>query len=253
MKKIIVDAGHGGTDPGAVGHGLQEKDVTLGVALRVASILDDRGYAPVLTRSDDSFVDLNARWRAGKGSDAFIAIHCNAFNQSAHGQEVWWDDHDPTSKEFATCLNKRMVETFPAIYDRGLKEGSASTYTDWYSFRNDAPADVLLELGFIDNASDAQFLTEAYWGTWAACIADAVDQFCGEEWPIPPAKPSSEYDRMIAYEGQVQMLFDGILPYKAQLPVDAQKAIRRVEVEFVHIRGHISAEEKDRLIADERL
>jgi len=80
-----------------------------------------------------------------------------------------------------------------------------------------------------------------------------VDQFCGEEWPIPPAKPSSEYDRMLAYEGQVQMLFDGILPYKTQLPVDAQKAIRRVEVEFVHIRGHISAEEKDRRLADERL
>ena len=258
MKKIIVDAGHGGTDPGAVGHGLQEKDVTLGVALRVASILDDRGYAPVLTRSDDSFVDLNARWRAGKGSDMFIAIHCNGFNQSAHGQEVWWDDHDPTSKEFATCLNKRMVETFPAIYARGLKEGSASTYTDWYSFRNDAPADVLLELGFIDNASDAQFLTEAYWGTWAACIADAVDQFFGEDVaPVAalpaPVAPNSEYDRMIAYEGQVQMLFDGILPYKAQLPVDAQKAIRRVEVEFVHIRGVITAEEKDRLIADEGL
>ena len=257
--KIIVDAGHGGTDPGAVGRGLQEKDVTLGVALRLHELLADRGHAPVLTRSDDTFVDLNARWRAGKGSDMFIAIHCNAFNGEAHGQEVWWDDHDPTSQEFAGVVSKGMAETFPAIYNRGLKEGSASTYTDWYSFRNDAPADVLLELGFIDNASDAQFLTEAYWGTWAACIADAVDEYLyfSEEHPVAaspaPVAPSSEYDRMIAYEGQVQMLFDGILPYKDQLPADAQKAIRRVEVEFVHIRGHISAEEKERLIADEKL
>ena len=256
--KIIVDAGHGGTDPGAVGHGLQEKDVTLGVALRLADLLSDRGYTPVLTRSDDTFVDLNARWKAGKGSDMFISIHCNAFNGEAHGQEVWWDDADASSKKFAGILNQRMVETFPAIYDRGLKEGSASTYTDWYSFRNDAPADVLLELGFIDNVDDKALLKEAYWGSWANCIADAVSQFFGEKvvpvGTIPqPVAPNSEYQRMLAYEGQVQQLFDGILPYKTQLPVDAQKAIRRVEVEFVHIRGHISSAEKAKLFADEGL
>jgi len=255
--KIIVDAGHGGTDPGAVGHGLQEKDVTLGVALRLHELLADRGHASVLTRRDDTFVDLNARWRAGKGSDMFIAIHCNAFNGEAHGQEVWWDDHDPTSQEFAGVVNDCMVEAFPAILNRGLKEGSASTYTDWYSFRNDAPADVLLELGFIDNVSDNALLTEAYWGSWAACIADAVDVFFGEGTPVAatpqPATPSSEYDRMIAYEAQVQMLFDGVLPYRSQLPAEAQRAIRRVEVEFAAVRGHIGTEERDRLIADENL
>ena len=257
--RIIVDAGHGGTDPGAVGHGLQEKDVTLGVALRLAEILADRGFTPVLTRSDDTFVDLNARWRAGKGSDMFISIHCNAFGSGeAHGQEVWWDDHDASSKKFAGILSQHMTATFPAIYDRGLKEGSASTYTDWYSFRNDAPADVLLELGFISNVGDNALLKQAYWGSWANCIADAVSEFFGDDVaPVSaspaPVAPNSEYDRMIAYEGQVQLLFDGVLPYKSQLPEDAQKAIRRVEVEFVHIRGHISAEEKDRLIADEGL
>ncbi|MDF1563525.1 MAG: N-acetylmuramoyl-L-alanine amidase [Deltaproteobacteria bacterium] len=81
VRRVVVDAGHGGKDHGAVGKGgLREKDVTLKVAKQVAQRLEKLGLEVVLTRDDDSFVALERRTAIanGEGADLFISIHANA-------------------------------------------------------------------------------------------------------------------------------------------------------------------------------
>ncbi|HBE72719.1 MAG TPA: hypothetical protein DDW31_01220 [candidate division Zixibacteria bacterium] len=81
IRKVVVDPGHGGKDPGAVGPtGLKEKDVNLEVGLRLKAILEDMGLLVVMTRDDDTFVPLSGRTALAnrEAADIFISIHCNA-------------------------------------------------------------------------------------------------------------------------------------------------------------------------------
>lgn len=93
VDRVAIDAGHGGTDPGALGpSGLREKDVTLAVAHRVAPILSRLGVQVTLTRDDDRFVTLEERTARANafGADLFVSIHCNAAeNKSRRGVETY--------------------------------------------------------------------------------------------------------------------------------------------------------------------
>jgi N-acetylmuramoyl-L-alanine amidase len=93
LKKVVIDAGHGGRDSGAVGlRGLREKDVALSVALRLKRLLESRGVSVSMTRSGDRFLSLMERSRVANrsGADLFLSIHCNAAsNRSAGGVETF--------------------------------------------------------------------------------------------------------------------------------------------------------------------
>src|SRR5919204_3265893 len=81
VRRVVIDAGHGGHDTGALGRkGTREKDVTLAIARRVADLLADRDLEVILTRDEDSFVSLEDRARIANEAkgDLFISIHCNA-------------------------------------------------------------------------------------------------------------------------------------------------------------------------------
>jgi N-acetylmuramoyl-L-alanine amidase len=81
VRRIVVDAGHGGHDPGAIGRrGLREKDVTLDIARKVAKELKADGFEVVLTRSGDRFLQLEERTALANTSrgDLFVSIHANA-------------------------------------------------------------------------------------------------------------------------------------------------------------------------------
>ena len=93
VRKVVIDAGHGGHDSGAVGStGLQEKDVTLAISTKVAEVLEAEGLEVELTRDDDTFVRLEDRAKmanAAKG-DLFISIHCNsAASKKLRGVETY--------------------------------------------------------------------------------------------------------------------------------------------------------------------
>jgi N-acetylmuramoyl-L-alanine amidase len=92
-RRIVIDAGHGGHDSGAVGpSGLLEKDVTLDIALKLAKRLKASGYEVFLTRSDDRYVKLEDRTRFANKvrGDVFISIHCNASpNKKTRGIETY--------------------------------------------------------------------------------------------------------------------------------------------------------------------
>jgi N-acetylmuramoyl-L-alanine amidase len=94
LKKVIIDAGHGGNDPGAVGkNGLREKDVNLDIAKRLSDLLRAEGVHTVLTRSNDKFIPLSMRVNIANrsGADLFISIHSNANRSRAlSGFEVYY-------------------------------------------------------------------------------------------------------------------------------------------------------------------
>lgn len=103
VRRIVVDPGHGGKDPGAVGHsGLQEKDVVLATALMLAKKLkDELGIDAVLTRSTDVFIELQERTAIANqvGADLFVSIHANAaLNRAASGVETYYLNLAKTEK-----------------------------------------------------------------------------------------------------------------------------------------------------------
>lgn len=94
IKKIVIDPGHGGYDPGTTGRsGLREKDVNLDIAKRVASLLKSDGFEVILTRSTDTFIPLNRRAEIANDAKAnlFVSIHSNANRvRSLNGFEVYY-------------------------------------------------------------------------------------------------------------------------------------------------------------------
>ena len=103
IRRIVVDPGHGGKDPGAVGlSGLQEKDVVLSIGQKVAKKLkDELGIDAVMTRSTDVFIELQERTAIANqvGADLFISIHANAaLNRKANGIETYYLNLAKTEK-----------------------------------------------------------------------------------------------------------------------------------------------------------
>src|SRR5690606_15960727 len=81
--KVVVDAGHGGSDPGAIGvNGLREKDANLDISLRLQKELLDRGYEVLMTRTEDVYLSLGQRVNIARQSNAdlFVSIHANSYH-----------------------------------------------------------------------------------------------------------------------------------------------------------------------------
>ncbi|KKB43342.1 N-acetylmuramoyl-L-alanine amidase [Bacillus thermotolerans] len=167
---VILDPGHGGKDPGAVGFGLKEKDVVLDTGLKVNELLKKTPLQVHMTRTGDTFPSLSDRtnFAKSKGGDLFLSIHANAFNGSANGTETFYYSSSATnqyvsdSKLLAEKIQRRMLMAWN-LQDRGVKQTS-KLYVLKY---NDMPA-ALAELGFIDQESDNQKLKSEYWRTAVA-------------------------------------------------------------------------------------
>jgi len=114
---IVIDAGHGGTDPGAVGpNGTKEKDINLAIAYRLKDLLDkDDNFEVILTRKDDVFIPLAERTNIANenNADLFISLHCNAsINRDTNGFEVYFLSEKATDSEAAAtaALENAVIE-----------------------------------------------------------------------------------------------------------------------------------------------
>ncbi len=111
VRRIVIDPGHGGTAPGAIGRsGATEKDLTLDISRRVAGNLRSSNYEVMLTRADDTTVDLEDRadFATDSGADLFVSIHVNSStNRKLSGFETYYLDlaTDPTAAETAAREN----------------------------------------------------------------------------------------------------------------------------------------------------
>jgi N-acetylmuramoyl-L-alanine amidase len=160
-QTIILDPGHGGTDSGAVGNGLKEKDVVLKTGLQVNNLLKKTPFNVKMTRSTDTFIELKNRSAFAKNNDGdiFVSIHANAASASASGTETYYysagNPHVADSKLLAAKIQARMLAAWD-LKDRGVKSDNFSVLRE-----NNMPA-ALAELGFISNAGDASKMKSDY-------------------------------------------------------------------------------------------
>ena len=167
-KIIVLDPGHGGSDPGAIGPtGLQEKQVTLPIAEYLKSILEAKGAKVILTRTTDVDVygphasgvdELQARVNVANGNqaDAFISIHINSFsNPNVGGIATYYFDGSDQSKKLASSVQEQIAEHSGFNGDRGIQPGNL------YVLRHSLMPSILVELGFISNPKEEGHLKEA--------------------------------------------------------------------------------------------
>ena len=167
-KIIVLDPGHGGSDPGAIGPtGLQEKQVTLPIAEYLKSILEAKGAKVILTRTTDVDVygphasgvdELQARVNVANGNqaDAFISIHINSFsNPNVGGIATYYFDGSEQSKKLASSVQEQIAEHSGFNGDRGIQPGNL------YVLRHSLMPSILVELGFISNPKEESHLKES--------------------------------------------------------------------------------------------
>ncbi len=158
-KIIMLDAGHGGSDPGAIGNGLKEKDVTLDVVTRLKTKLENDGATVILTRSGDTYPSLQDRAKQSSNSNAdiFVSVHANkAGTSTANGIEVFYYTSSNTtqksnSSKLATAVQKHLVE------ETGLKNRGVKT-ANWYVIKYNNKPGILAEIGFLSGDQDSLVL-----------------------------------------------------------------------------------------------
>ncbi len=159
-KIIILDPGHGGSDPGAVGaRGLKEKDVNLDIAKRVYRLLKENTGAQVyLTRDTDRFISLAERSSLANrlDGDIFISIHINAAENGRERGIETYAHHNAGREAWALAwyLQEQLVKEL-VLQNRGLKAGN------FHVIRETRMDSVLLEIGFISDAAEEALLAKA--------------------------------------------------------------------------------------------
>ncbi len=157
---VVIDPGHGGRDPGAVGiGGLQEKIAVLDISRQVVSLLAQQGIQASLTRSNDQEIDLEPRvdFAERANADVFVSIHANSISMSRpdiNGLETYYYSGSNGGKQLAQVIHNALLQGTD-MDDRGVK--TANFYVIKYT---PMPA-VLVEVGFVTGREDAARLSSA--------------------------------------------------------------------------------------------
>ncbi|MGO4107544.1 N-acetylmuramoyl-L-alanine amidase [Paenibacillus sp. YAF4_2] len=174
VYNVVIDAGHGGTDPGAQSiNGRWEKEANLSLSLKVKALLDKEKYIkPLLSRPEDKFVTLEGRVTFAKNNkaDLFISLHANSNpTASVTGTETYYTRD--SSKVLATVIHKHLVKA-TGLKDRGVKYGNLHVTRE-----TTMPA-ILLETGFLSNKGDSDILyNDAAQNKMAAEIVAGIKEY----------------------------------------------------------------------------
>lgn len=158
--KICVDAGHGGSDPGAIGlrpFRLEEKDVTLAVAFLLEEELAVRGHEVVMPRRQDRTLASLPRAEFANRFEAglFLSLHANAAaDPRVEGMEVFHLPGSRGGREAAASILNHMLAAFPGHDNRGVREAGFTV------LRETAMPAVLIEMEFLTNPSQLRFLAD---------------------------------------------------------------------------------------------
>jgi len=172
---VVIDAGHGGKDPGATSVlGFYEKDVNLSVARQVARLLEQRGLRVKMTRTSDYFVELEDRAAIAKNlrADLFVSIHSDSFPKSSRrGYTVYIArSASSSSRQAASAISRSMSGT-------GLNSFGVQTAGYHVLTGTRGPA-VLVELGYLSNRSEAALLRSSSFQTrLAQAVADGISDY----------------------------------------------------------------------------
>lgn len=184
-KVIYIDPGHGGVDPGALYKNVYEADINLDISKKVSDILTSRGGVVYLTRDgnyDLSLPGVSARKRSDLSRraniindsmcDIYVSIHLNAESTGIwSGAQVFYDDINPQNKLIAEIMQQRLSKDLKT--DRKYKE-----IKDMYLHKRVKRPGVLVEVGFISNASERYLLMkDSYRQKAALSIANGIEEY----------------------------------------------------------------------------
>lgn len=190
-KAVVIDPGHGGTDPGKVGvSGVKEKDVNLAIAKELEAILVENGYQAAMTRTEDIVLsgegkfskigDLNARCKIINDTYAFnedcvlISIHQNSFTQqSVHGAQCFYYQRSEKSRQLAGVVQKHLNEKINT-----QKEKQPKPNDSYYMLINSKCPGVIIECGFLSNGEEeAKLKNPDYQKEIAGIIKECLDEY----------------------------------------------------------------------------
>lgn len=190
---IVLDAGHGGFDPGKIGvNKALEKDINLSIAYKLKHLLEEKGIKVIMTREDDNglykatdrdkkSVDMRKRVSIINSSDALFAvsIHQNSFSQeSSRGAQVFYHQNSTEGKVIAETIQERMKQS--------LNDGNhrlAKANGSYYMLRNTKCPLVIVECGFLSNWREASLLIDdAYQEKIASAIQLGIMEYIDNVW-----------------------------------------------------------------------
>ncbi|GIN38441.1 N-acetylmuramoyl-L-alanine amidase [Heyndrickxia oleronia] len=161
MFKLFLDPGHGGSDPGAVGNGIREKDITLKIATKIRDFLlnEYSNVSVLMSRTGDTYPTLSDRTNAANswGANYFLSIHINAGGGTGFESFVYPGVGTPTTT-YQSAIHSEIMK-LNQLSDRGKKQSNLHVLRE-----SNMPA-LLTENGFIDNANDAAKMKSDSWIT----------------------------------------------------------------------------------------
>lgn len=173
QKIFVIDAGHGGEDPGAVGvNGAYEKDLNLVIANEIGGLLTERGYAVIYTRTEDKLLyseeenikgfrklyDLKNRLKIANEAEGaiFISIHMNSYGEEKYsGLQAYYAPSSEESRALATSIQSAVRSELQTDNTRAVKKGNGI-----YLLENYGGVGVLVECGFLTNRAECEKLCE---------------------------------------------------------------------------------------------
>lgn len=171
---VVIDPGHGGQDPGAVGiGGLREKDVIMPISDEVSRILEKQGIQVIMTRDSDNFVSLDGRTKMANRADAdlFVSIHANSMGMKRpdiNGLETYYFD---SGRELAQTIHRNILRRLD-VPDRRVRRAR------FYVLRKSLMPSVLVEVGFVTGDKDSVKLANpAYRRRMAEAIASGILEY----------------------------------------------------------------------------
>lgn len=193
MSRGTIDKGHGGKDPGAIGNGIKEKDITLMVGNDVVKILREHGVSITETRVIDKYVDLKVRSDISNktNSDFFVSIHVNSFKDTkVNGLETFHFPNSIKGKKLAVAIHSQLVNDRIFKINRGVKTANFSVLRE-----TKAPA-CLVELGFISNKGDVDILLRRNKDI-AVSIAKGILEYLNIKYIPPKYNDNDIYYRVV--------------------------------------------------------
>lgn len=188
---VIIDAGHGGADPGAIANGLIEKELNLAVAVQIKDFLCISGYDVIMTRNSDVLLGNGVDIGTHKNADlrerlsyidrydncVFVSIHMNKFEaSSARGLQTFYSDNCDKSAVLAKSIQESSL-MLDANNKRSIKPDDNSIFILEHAYK----PSVLVECGFLSNPIDAEKLSsEDYRNKLAFCIYNGITKYLGD-------------------------------------------------------------------------
>ncbi|ADH61575.1 N-acetylmuramoyl-L-alanine amidase CwlD [Thermoanaerobacter mathranii subsp. mathranii str. A3] len=164
-KVIVIDAGHGGHDPGKPGeYGKDEDELNLEIAQKLRELIEESGGIVVMTREDDTLLDSslskdlkNRVVKANEvAADVLISIHLNSFSQSKYkGAQVFYQNNSEKGKLLAELIQQELRNTLDPNNDRMAKSSNS-----YYLLRNAKMPAVIVECGFMTNPEEEKLLND---------------------------------------------------------------------------------------------